>query len=70
VLGAVRAADINPSEAAMRAGRVREFFPLTFRSSPRLRHLEVAQSHAPATFAVPYERRLSLRPVWLTVGRT
>jgi hypothetical protein len=21
-------------------------------------------------FCVPYERRLSLRPVWLTVGRT
>jgi NADPH:quinone reductase-like Zn-dependent oxidoreductase len=30
VLVAVRAADINPSEAAMQAGRVREFFPLTF----------------------------------------
>jgi hypothetical protein len=32
VLVAVRAADINPTEAAMRAGRVREFFPLTFPS--------------------------------------
>jgi NADPH:quinone reductase-like Zn-dependent oxidoreductase len=32
VLVAVRAAGINPSEAAMRAGRVRDFFPLTFPS--------------------------------------
>src|ERR1700722_16640340 len=30
VLVAVRAAGINPSEGAMRAGRVREIFPLTF----------------------------------------
>src|SRR6476646_10521755 len=32
VLVAVRAAGINPSEAAMRAGLVRDFFPLTFPS--------------------------------------
>jgi NADPH:quinone reductase-like Zn-dependent oxidoreductase len=32
VLVAVRAAGINPSEAAMREGRVREFFPLRFPS--------------------------------------
>jgi NADPH:quinone reductase-like Zn-dependent oxidoreductase len=32
VLVAVRAAGINPSEAAIRAGRVREFFPATFPS--------------------------------------
>jgi NADPH:quinone reductase len=32
VLVAVRAAGINPSEGAMRAGRVRDFFPLTFPS--------------------------------------
>jgi NADPH:quinone reductase-like Zn-dependent oxidoreductase len=30
VLVAVRAAGINPSEATMRAGLVRDFFPLTF----------------------------------------
>ena len=32
VLVAVRAAGINPSEAAIRTGRVREFFPATFPS--------------------------------------
>jgi NADPH:quinone reductase-like Zn-dependent oxidoreductase len=32
VLVAVRAAGINPSEGAMRAGRVRDFFPLVFPS--------------------------------------
>jgi NADPH:quinone reductase-like Zn-dependent oxidoreductase len=32
VLVAVRAAGINPSEGTMRAGRVRDFFPLTFPS--------------------------------------
>src|SRR6266851_2850907 len=33
VLEAVRAASINPSEAAIRTGRVREIFPATFNSS-------------------------------------
>jgi NADPH:quinone reductase len=32
VLVALRAAGINPSEAAIRAGRVREIFPATFPS--------------------------------------
>ena len=32
VLVAVRAASINPSEAAIRAGRVRDIFPATFPS--------------------------------------
>ena len=33
VLVAVRAAGINPSEGTMRAGLVRDFFPLTFRAA-------------------------------------